>query len=274
MKATIIIPTYNQPEWLALVLQALERQSRPPDEIVVADDGSDHRTRDLLEAYNTKGPRRILHVWQEDIGFRKGTIVNEAVRQTTGDWLLFLDGDAIPHREWVQDHLAWSHRGDVLCGRRVKLGSELTRQVDQRMVATGKLEEWLGPVFWGPWSRANKRTLLGVRLPSVAARLLHPRSRRLMGVNFSISRTAFAHVNGYDEEWPDRREDRDLELRLRRAGFRFIALIHRAVVYHLHHFERPTPISTNRRVQLEERSSRIRCRAGLVDERSDMHVRV
>jgi GT2 family glycosyltransferase len=143
----------------------------------------------------------------------------------------------------------------VLCGRRVKLGPRASARVDARVVASGGLE--------GLSFADTQRALLGLRLPSLLARMLHPRPRKLMGVNFSLSRRAFEQVNGYDEEWPGRRGDRDLDLRLQRAGCRFVALVNRAIVYHLHHLERPNSEAIQQRVAEEERSTRVQCRQGL-----------
>jgi GT2 family glycosyltransferase len=85
-----------------------------------------------------------------------------------------------------------------------------------------------------------------------------------MGVNFSLSRAAFKEVNGYDHEWEAPfREDRDLDLRLNRAGFRCIPLLNRAIVYHLYHGERSPVEEFERRVLEEVASERVRCQVGL-----------
>lgn len=263
-RSTVVVTTYEEPERLALVLLALARQSVAPDEIFVADDGSGAATTRVVEAFRPPPGTRFERVWHEDRGFRKWAVSNEAVRRSTGERLLFLDGDSLPHRRWVEDHLAWSARGDVLCGRRVKLGPRFTQRVARADVESGALERLWGPVTWHGFFGDNERVLLGLRLPSPIAALLHPRPRKLMGVNFSVARRAFEAVNGYDEEWPGRRGDRDLDLRLARSGARFVALLNRAIVYHLHHLERPNSAAIEERVRAEERSTRVRCAVGLV----------
>ena len=266
MRTTVIVATYNEPRQLDLVLEGLVRQTLAPDEVFVADDGSDEETRELIQGWQARAPWPLHHAWHEDAGFRKW-ISNEAVRRSAGEWLLFLDGDAIPHSRWLADHIAASSWGEVLCGRRVKLGPKFTRRVDREWVRSGRLEQLPGPVTWSGLWGDSKRTGLGIRLPAPVARLIHPRPRKLMGVNFSVSRTAFEAVNGWDEEWPGRGEDRDLDLRLLRSGAKFAALLNRAVVYHLHHLERPNPDAIQRRMRDEETSGRVRARVGLVDER-------
>ena len=267
MRTSVIVSTYNEARQLDLVLEGLARQTSAPSEVFVADDGSGDETRELLEGWRARAPWPLEHVWHEDNGFRKWSISNEAIRRSTGDWLLFLDGDAVPHGRWIEDHVAASSWGEVLCGRRVKLGPKFTPEVDRTLVRSGRLERLLGPVTRSGLRGDSTRVGLGVRLPAPVARLLHPRPRKLMGVNFSVSRVAFEAVNGWDEEWPGRRGDRDLDLRLLRSGAKFAALLNRAIVYHLHHFERPNSQAIQQRVRDEEASERVRARSGLVDER-------
>ena len=49
--------------------------------------------RELQELLKHRFP--IKHIWQEDIGFRKPRILNETVRQSSGDYLIFIDGDCM-----------------------------------------------------------------------------------------------------------------------------------------------------------------------------------
>jgi glycosyltransferase involved in cell wall biosynthesis len=268
MRSSVIIPTYNEPDRLALVLEGLLRQSQAPDEVCIGDDGSGPKTQAVIEGFQGRFRSPIVHAWHPDDGFRKWAVCNEAVRRSSGDWLLFIDGDSIPHRHWVRDHLQWSHRGDVLCGRRVKLGPHLSPKVDAQMVRSGALERWSGPAMLGALKGDTERMGLGIRLPGWLAAALHPRPRKLMGVNFSLSRKAFEGVNGYDSLWPGRRGDRDIDLRLRRGGYRFVAVIGRAIVYHLHHLERPNSEAIQARVAEEERSARVQCEVGLRDLRA------
>lgn len=265
-RAAVIVATYSQPEWLELCLAGLARQSRLPDEVWVADDGSGPQTREVCERFARSGRLPVEHVWHEDAGFRKGAICNAAARRSRAEQLLFLDSDAIPHRRWVADHLHAAERGEVRCGRRVKLGPRWTPEVNLATVESGALERSLGPAWRGALQGDTERASLGLRLPYALSRVLAPRPRKLMGVNFSVSRAAFEAVNGYDEDWPAHyREDRDLDLRLERSGLRYVPLLHRAVVYHLHHGTREPDPSFEAYVRWDEtHGTRTRCRQGLV----------
>ena len=262
---SVIVCTYEQPRELDLVLCALSRQSRRPDEVLIADDGSGPETARVIESWGSGLGCPLRHVRQVDKGYRKARIVNEAVRRSAGEHLIFLDGDSIPHREWVADHREAATAEHVLTGRRVKLGPRASAELTREQVLEGRLDRPVRALLASRLAGDTQRLGLGLRLPRPIARLLHPRPRKLMGVNYSLPRAAFFAVNGYDEQWTVYgREDRDLELRLERAGVPFRALLNRAVVLHLHHAERERSPEALTLVAEAERSNTVRCTAGLV----------
>ena len=80
MTISIIITTYNAPDWLEKVLWGYQQQSYRDFEVVIADDGSGPATRDLIDRMRGEVFFPIQHIWHEDIGFRKCTILNQAAR--------------------------------------------------------------------------------------------------------------------------------------------------------------------------------------------------
>lgn len=266
MKSSVIVCTYEAPRELDLVLAALSRQTRTPDEIVVADDGSKAPTREVVDGWRARLACPLHHVWQSDIGYRKARIVNEATRRSIGDHILMLDGDSFPHRAWVEDHVRAADGRTVLCGRRVKLGPRISPTVTREDVLAGRFDSVFAPRILASALRGDTQRLsLGIRLPAPLARTLHPRPRKLMGVNFSLPREALLEVNGFDEAWVTYgHEDRDLELRLQRAGRPFRALLNRAIVFHVWHREREKTELTRALLRSVEESDRVRCEQGLI----------
>ena len=260
----MIVTTYNAPRELDLALHGIARQSLAPDEIVVADDGSREDTRALVESWRARLRCPLHHEWHEDLGFRKSRAQNNAVRRASGDYLVFLDGDSIPHRLWIADHVRAARERRVLCGRRVRLGPKLSARIDADDVDRGLLERPLGIVFQSAVAKDSQRALLGVRLPPLVARAFHPRSRKLMGVNVSMPRSAFETVNGFDEAFEHYGwEDLDLEIRLRRSGFELYPLLNRAVVYHMYHPMKAFTAESAALVKKLQASTRTRCEVGL-----------
>ncbi len=111
MKLSVIVTTYNRPDALKKVLEALVAQTRIPDEILVADDGSGPGTEAMLTAFENRSGPVFFHIWQRDRGFRAALARNKAVAVSSGDYLVFLDGDCIPDRHFISDHLALAEPG-------------------------------------------------------------------------------------------------------------------------------------------------------------------
>ena len=263
-QASVVVCTYNQPRELDLALAAIHRQTCAPLKVLVADDGSGDETRAVVEEWHDRSHVPIHHVWQADKGYRKARIVNEAVRRAEGDHIIFLDGDSFPQRSWVADHLASADGKSVLCGRRVKLGPEFSPTVSRDDIEAGRFDSPIAPALLrSSLAGDTKRLGLAIRLPRRVARIFHPRPRRLMGVNFSLPLEVFAAVNGLNEDWVVYgHEDRDIEFRLIRAGIPRIALLNRAVVFHLHHDERERSAETRRLIAAAEASDATRCEHG------------
>lgn len=245
LNASVIVTTYNKPNELDLVLCGLNLQKVQPSEILIADDGSSTETKALVDSWSNKCETPIKHIWHEDNGNRKLKICNRAAKESQGNYLIFLDGDSIPHRLWVNDHLKSAKNNTVLCGRRVRLGPEITKNIDSDYVRAQKLEKLIGPVFSSALKKDTKRYTHGIRMPKNLARILHPTERRLMGVNFSLHKVLFERIGGYSDHLGKhviakerRREDAQLEIQLLKAGAKRYPLINQAIVYHLYHHER------------------------------------
>ena len=60
-------------------LESVKRQNRLPDEVIIGDDGSGDETAALIREFQKDFPVPLLHVWQEDKGFRVGKIRNKCI---------------------------------------------------------------------------------------------------------------------------------------------------------------------------------------------------
>ena len=185
--SSVIITTYNKPKELELVLCGLSMQKVAPTEILIADDGSSQETADVIEKWKKICPSPLIHVWHKDEGFQKPLICDKAIETATSDYLIFIDGDSVPHPDWVQDHIEAIQENTVLCGRRVRLGPKVSKEIDLKLVQSGKLHTFSKKLILSALNKDTKRFTLGIRLPSCLTRIFHPNERRLMGVNFSLT---------------------------------------------------------------------------------------
>jgi len=60
---TLLISTYNWPEALSLVLKSIENQTVLPNEVIIADDGSAKKTKNLINEFQKKFPVPLIHEW-------------------------------------------------------------------------------------------------------------------------------------------------------------------------------------------------------------------
>src|SRR5262245_41641725 len=226
--AAVILSTYNRPEALELTLAGLARQSDRDFEVVVADDGSGTATRSVVERASAGG-LRVLHVWQQDRGFRKARILNRAVAGTGAELLLFLDQDAIPARDWVAVHKAHAARNRFCPGGFVALTPEQSARLSVAAVRDGAHERLPTREQLVELRYRHLRNLvyIGVLMKS---------RPRLVGMNFSVARDLYERVNGFDAVYEGYgKEDSDLRTRMRRAGGQARCVWHKAVVFHVWH---------------------------------------
>jgi glycosyltransferase involved in cell wall biosynthesis len=239
MNISVVVPTYNRPQALKLCLLSLRDQSTLPSEVLIADDGSSSETRDMVDTMKNvlKAIFPIKHVWQEDVGFRKPRILNEAVRHSTGDYLVFIDGDCMAHRHFIRAHIEQSDPAAILGGKRVEIGRKLTEQL---------LKE--GTVLNSFHPRLILDSLAGnSRKVEEAIQIKNPFLRRLMhrdqinndgiwGCNFSLYKQLFMDINGCDEDFLDGSlEDNDLGIRVLNLGKSVRSVRGLAIVLHLWH---------------------------------------
>ena len=132
MKLSVIITTYNSPEWLQKVLWGYQAQTFRDFEMIIADDGSRNDTRELIDNIRKEVFFTIQHVWHPDDGFRKCTILNKGIVASKADYLVISDGDCIPRKDFLQVHLNRRKEGHFLSGGYSKLPMALSKKNYQR----------------------------------------------------------------------------------------------------------------------------------------------
>ena len=89
MKVSIIIPTYKDPTALKLILDALQYQTYTNFEIIVAEDDNSNETFELLKNYESK--YTVKHFSQENKGNRKPRAVNNSIKMSEGEYIIFIE---------------------------------------------------------------------------------------------------------------------------------------------------------------------------------------
>ncbi|PIE57779.1 MAG: family 2 glycosyl transferase [Desulfobulbus propionicus] len=227
MQVSIIITTYNWPGALRLSVGSIFRQTCLPEEIIVADDGSDAQTADVVRQLTAESPVRLVHSWQNDRGFRLAMSRNKAIARARGDYIILIDGDIILERHFIEDHCAFATPGYFVQGTRVLLNAPLS----ERTLAHGELK-----ISLFTSGVENKKNSIRSK---VLSRFLSFRSARLKGVktcNFAFWKEDCLAINGFNEEFVGwGREDSEFTARLLNIGVRRQSVRFRAIGYHLYH---------------------------------------
>ena len=126
---SVIISTYNQSEWLRKTLLGYECQTFNSFEIIIADDGSDNRTKSVINQFQTQSTLSIQHIWHEDQGFQKTKILNKAIVASKTDYLIFTDGDCIPRNDFVEVHHKKRRCNSFLSGGYFKLPKTISELI-------------------------------------------------------------------------------------------------------------------------------------------------
>ena len=126
MKSSLIICTFNWPDALNLVLKSVYIQSELPDEIIIADDGSDESTKKVIESFSQTSSIPVIHSWQKDLGCRIPHSRNRAIARTSFEYIIVVDGDTILHKDFIKNHKRYAKHGVYIQGSRVLLQPEFT----------------------------------------------------------------------------------------------------------------------------------------------------
>jgi len=239
MQISLIITTYNWKEALQLSLQSVLTQTLLPMEIIVADDGSQSDTADLVQRFGETSSIPVVHSWQEDKGFRLASSRNKAIAITKGDYIILIDGDIMLEPHFIADHRAFANPGHFVQGGRVLLGQELS--------ATALKSGHLRLPFFAMGVENKKNCLRSVLL----ARLFSFKSAGLRGIktcNCAFWKQDAISVNGFNEDFVGwGREDSEFAARLMNYGIKRQNVKFYALGYHLWH-----PVNARNRLTVND----------------------
>ena len=248
---SVVITTYNRPDALEAVVEACFMQDDKNFEIIIADDGSTANTRDTIERLAARSPVPLKHVWQPDEGFRAAMARNRGTLAATGDYIIFLDGDCVPQRDFIARHRALARPGFLVSGSRILLSQALTERVLREHIDVAGLG-LLERLRYRLRGDMNKVLQTMLRWPDILRVRRRFSWRRIKSCNLAVWRADLEKVNGFDESFVGwGHEDSDLVLRLFHAGVGRKDGALATEVLHLWHREaRRDEESSNRKVVL------------------------
>jgi glycosyltransferase involved in cell wall biosynthesis len=253
IKISVIVTTYNWPQALRAVLNALvEQKTIYPFEIIIADDGSCEETAKLVRVFKNKSPIPLLHIWQPDEGFKAAAIRNKAILVADGDYIIFLDGDCIPREDFINKQMLLAEANTFVAGNRVLLNRDFTVAALSQQLS---LHQWSLFRWWMTWFKGHcNRVSPFLRLPFSGSFKSRHRWRGAKGCNLSIWKADLLQVNGWEEKFVGwGYEDSDLVIRLLQSAVKRKSGRFRIPVVHLWHPENDRSFEQKNAVLLQER---------------------
>ena len=141
---TVIIPCRNGANTVAAAVHSALAQTEPPLEVIVVDDLSDDGT---AEKARVAGARVVRNETRRNAGGSR----NAGIAEAKGDFLAFLDADAVAARDWLQNAREVLERDPTIAA----VGGRI---VNGRMSRYGKLDYYMNHSEWIGGSPAGEKT--------------------------------------------------------------------------------------------------------------------
>ena len=233
---TVIVTVYNRLDYLRNIFICLMSQTVKPNELIIADDGSSENVLNYIGDLIPKCEFKIKHVYQKDMGFRKSRSCNNAVRESEGNYLIFLDQDAIFPNDFLEKVIQNKKRGYFSILRVIWSEFEEKEKIQDMIVRGETYENYLSVLDRSHFKKLKKWLIKDIYNNIRFKFGLRDRGTGLMGVGFAIHKDDYINVNGYDEEYEGwGGEDADLGYRLYTSGIKSRTFSTKLPAIHLSH---------------------------------------
>lgn len=201
---SIIIPVYNRPTEIKELLESLQKQTFRDFEVVVVEDGSVFTCSDIVKQY--VDDLNIQYYFIENRG--QGLARNYGMERANGDYFVLFDSDCIIPPQYLE---------------------VLNVAIEKR-----KLDAHGGPDAadknFSSFQKAINYSMTSfLTTGGIRGKMKDPSKYQARGYNMGLSKKAFDATKGFID--PNRAEDIELSIRLKKLGFR-LELVEDAYVYH------------------------------------------
>ncbi len=269
MRVSVIIAIYKDIEALELIFDSLSYQTYKNFEVLIAEDGQSEVVKDFLELSRIKYNFDILHTTQEDKGVRKSKSQNNAIRESTGEYLIFIDGDCILYSNFIESHFALSGEKNIVTGRRVNVGPKYSAWLRDKTISSLLLEKKFLQKYLDIKEDAkterHSEEGFNIKPNGLIHKLIMALRRKelsMLGCNMSFYKKAILEINGFDEGLGNSAMagDTDLTWRFKGLGYKMISARYIANEFHLYHKRSPSDYDRGLDEQMLENIENSVCR--------------
>jgi glycosyltransferase involved in cell wall biosynthesis len=272
MKVSVIVAVYKDTEALELILETLSYQRYKNFELVVAEDGASELMRATVEKARSKYDFEIKHTTQDDKGVRKARSQNNAILASSGEYLIFIDGDCLLYSTFIEGHVTLAQKRQVLSGRRVDLPPALTQQIKTKEISAFDIEKhYCSRYLYLAFNKSVKYEQ-GIYINPkgfIYKNILQNRQRSvaILGCNFSCFKEDIVALNGFDEGYGESAvsDDVDWDWRFRAYGMSIKSCKNVANMMHLWHraHDRGDASHQMQKMYENQKAGKYICKAGL-----------
>jgi len=233
-------------------------QSDMDFELIIADDGSTDKTKDLITKYQAQGVLKINHVWHPDDGFQKTIILNKAISTTDCDYLIFTDGDCIPRFDFIETHKKHAQKGYYCSAGYYKLTMPVSELLTKDDITSRNAFDYEWLTQQGQ-TKSLKSLKLTCKYPSIFNKLT-PARATWNGANSSAYKEDIVSVNGFDERMQYGGLDVEMGERMLNKGIKSKQLRYSTVCIHLDHargYSSPETWEKNKKIRENVKANKL-----------------
>jgi len=239
MKVSIIVTVYKDIVALDLVVQSLQLQTYKDFELIIAEDA---QNKDMKDYVNSIKNLNVKHTFHADNGIQKPRSQNNAILKSSGDYLIFIDGDCILDPNFIESHLVLCEEGHVLSGRRFNLNKLKTERLRKKQIDLKKFVKnfWFYNFLQIFDREARFEQGIYINPKGLIYSLFlknRKRSIKIIGCNFSCFKSDMLKINGFDEGYGESgvSDDMDLDWRFLALSLKTKSCKNAANMFHLYH---------------------------------------
>ena len=240
MKVSLIIAVYKDIEALDLIIEALKLQTYKNFEVIIVEDNNSDKMKNYI---STITDLDVKHTSQIDNGIQKMRSLNNGIIKSSGEYLIFIDGDCIPYTNFIESYITIAQEGHVSSGRRVNIGPKYAKKLRNKELTAYKLEKnflwyflsiyndaierhseegfWFDPKSWFYTTFLKERN----------------QNTNILGCNYACYKKDMIKINGYDEGYGETAvgDDTDIQWRFEEIGLKMKSARNIANIFHLYH---------------------------------------